>query len=557
MRLLEYDEEDLERVLVLEEAEKLKTLAKAFLHPEAFVTVNGTATARCYFDRNSANAQENVESTDDRNAIMEDMKNLRAAASFYLHPEHGVITTDSTTCGRNYFSRPSSVAQENVDDAGERAQILADAVALKKLAVDYAHPELGVITTDPATCGRNYFSRPSSVAQENVNDAGERAQILADAVALKKLAVDYAHPELGVITTDPAACGRNYFSRPSSVAQADVDDTRERAQILTDAASLKKLAVDYAHPEFGVINTDFTTCGRNYFSRPSSIAQEDVDVEGRAQILADAITLKKLAVDYAHPELGVLTTDPATYGRNYFSRPSSVAQDEDGISDERAQILADAAAFKKLAVDYAHPELGVSTTDVTAFGRNFFSRPSTVTQDVDDAEERALILADAIALKKLAVDYAHPELGVVTTDSTTLNRNYFSRLSAVEEECKADAEERAQILADAAALKRLAVDYAHPEYGVSTTDATVFGRNYFTMRSIGEPLEALNVNKSRTQKKYLMKSKIEDKQPVKSKLSGGKNDLHSKLSEIITSHVKRSPSTVILFGLGDDDGSAY
>merc|ERR1740124_1268033 len=157
----------------------------------------------------------------------------------------------------------------------------------------------------------------------------ERAQILADAVALKKLAVDYAHPELGVITNDPATCGRNYFSRPSSVAQADVDDTRERAKILTDAASLKKLAVDYAHPEFGVINTDFTTCGRNYFSRPSSIAQEDVDVEGRAQILADAITLKKLAVDYAHPELGVLTTDPATYGRNYFSRPSSVAQDED------------------------------------------------------------------------------------------------------------------------------------------------------------------------------------------------------------------------------------
>jgi len=337
------DEEDLERVLVLEEAEKLKTLAKAFLHPEAFVTVNGTATARCYFDRNSANAQENVESTDDRNAIMEDMKNLRAAASFYLHPEHGVITTDSTTCGRNYFSRPSSVAQENVDDAGERAQILADAVALKKLAVDYAHLEFGVITTDPATCGRNYFSRPSSVAQE----------------------------------------------------------------------------------------------------------------------------------------------------------------------------------------------------------------------DVDDVEERAQILADAVALKKLAVDYTHPELGVVTTDPTTLMRNYFSRLSAVEEECKADAEERAQILADAATLKRLAVDYAHPEYSVSTTDATAFGRNYFTMRSIGEPLEALNANTSRTQKKDLMKSKIEDKQPVTSKLFGAKDGLHNKLSKIVTGHVKRSPSTVILFGLGDDDGSAY
>jgi len=40
---------------------------------------------------------------------------------------------------------------------------------------------------------------------------------------------------------------------------------------------------------------------------------------------------------------------------------------------------------------------------------------------------------DAVALKKLAADYAHPELGVITTDSTALNRNYFSRLSAFEE----------------------------------------------------------------------------------------------------------------------------
>ena len=78
---------------------------------------------------------------------------------------------------------------------------------------------------------------------KNKYDAGERAQILTDAVVLKKLTADYTHPDLGVITTDPAACGRNYFSRPSSVAHEDADDTRERTQILVDASFLKNLAV--------------------------------------------------------------------------------------------------------------------------------------------------------------------------------------------------------------------------------------------------------------------------------------------------------------------------
>eukprot|EP00555_Chaetoceros_dichaeta_P003055 CAMPEP_0198248734 /NCGR_PEP_ID=MMETSP1447-20131203/452_1 /TAXON_ID=420782 /ORGANISM="Chaetoceros dichaeta, Strain CCMP1751" /LENGTH=133 /DNA_ID=CAMNT_0043933211 /DNA_START=45 /DNA_END=443 /DNA_ORIENTATION=- len=46
-------EEDLEYVLILDDAKKLKALATAFLHPEASVSVDCTATARCYFNRNS------------------------------------------------------------------------------------------------------------------------------------------------------------------------------------------------------------------------------------------------------------------------------------------------------------------------------------------------------------------------------------------------------------------------------------------------------------------------------------------------------------------------
>jgi hypothetical protein len=105
----------------------------------------------------------------------------------------------------------------------ERERILADAMALKKLAVGYAHPEIGVAPSDPVSFGRNYFTSPSAaIKQESVEEADERAQVLADAAALKKLAVYYAHPEIGVVTTDPTVFGRNYFTRPSVPLQETV-----------------------------------------------------------------------------------------------------------------------------------------------------------------------------------------------------------------------------------------------------------------------------------------------------------------------------------------------
>merc|ERR1711935_603300 len=146
-------------------------------------------------------------------------------------------TADSTVFARNYFSRPSAIEQENEGESEERAQILADATFLKMLAVDYAHPEIHVTTTDPAIFGRNYFSRASTVEQENEGESEEKVQILADATSLKRLAVDYAHPEIHVTTTDPATFGRNYFSRASAIEQENEGESEERAHILADATS--------------------------------------------------------------------------------------------------------------------------------------------------------------------------------------------------------------------------------------------------------------------------------------------------------------------------------
>jgi hypothetical protein len=151
--------------------------------------------------------------------------------------------------------------------------VLLDAQALKKLAVDYLHPEQPVVTTDDIACGRNYFTRPSASELDD-DDAEERGYVLADAQALKKFAEDYLHPEKPVFTTDAFASGRNYFTRPSAPELEDEDEAEERAQVLTDAQSLKKIAEDYYYPEMPVETSDVTACARNYFDRPSAPLHE-------------------------------------------------------------------------------------------------------------------------------------------------------------------------------------------------------------------------------------------------------------------------------------------
>jgi len=455
----------------LAEARALKELAIAYKHPEVpVVTTDPTATARCYFGRPSA---PNSEEEGERQLILEEARALKKVAVDYKHPELPVTTTDPTACGRNYFDRPSAIVEEDWEEAEERARVLADAKALKGFAVDYMHPERPVTTTDPTACGRNYFNRPSAVVEEEWEEAEERARILAEAKSLKKLAVDYMHPERPVVVEDPTVFGRNYFTRPSAVEMEE--DSEELGRILADARALKKNAVDYMHPELPV-SVDPTACGRNYFDRPSAVSEQEwEEAEERARILAEAKSLKKLAVDYMHPELPV-STDATAFGRNYFSRPSAPINEE---SDERSRILEEARALKKLATDYLHPELPVAT-DAMATARCYFDRPSAVTEEEwEEAEERARIIEEAKSLKKLAVDYLHPELPVVTTDPTATARCYFDRPSAVTEEEWEEAEERARIIEEAKSLKKLAVDYLHPELPVVTTDPTATARCYY------------------------------------------------------------------------------
>ena len=469
----------MERLRVLDDARKLKQLAEAFLYPERpVVTASETAYARNYFHRASA---PEVEVQQDCDLILKDAAAFKKLAVDYAHPELPVVTTDATTCGRNYFDRASAPEKESLEEVEDHEHILEDSMDLKKFAAEYAHPESGVVTTDETTYSRNYFGRASAPELTSTEEAAECARIIDDMEALKKLAVEYLHPKRSVITTDETACARNYFDRASAIERED--DAAERDLIMADMMHLKKFAIDFAHPELGVVTTDETAYGRSYFGRASAPEQMCTEkAEEYDRFLADAMDLKKFAAEYAHPESGVVTTDETTYSRNYFGRASAPELTSTEEAAECARIIDDMEALKKLAVEYLHPERSVITTDETACARNYFDRASAIERE-DDAAERDLIMADMMHLKKFAIDFAHPELGVVTTDETAYGRSYFGRASAPEQMCTEKAEEYDRFLADAMDLKKLAVEYAHPELGLVTTDPAACGRNYFVRAS--------------------------------------------------------------------------
>jgi predicted Rdx family selenoprotein len=472
----EYEAKDEEKELIMEEMKQLKKLAVDYLHPEKpVVTLDPCATGRNYFSRPSAEEYEDEDAMDEREEILEDMKQLKQFAQDYLQPERPVEVDPLASC-RNYFYRASAEGLDH-EYTKESELIFQEMKQLKQLAVDYLHPEKPVKTTDAFACGRNYFTRPTALEFEGEEAAQERELVLADMKHLKRLAVDYLHPEMPVGTSDPFACGRNYFARPSADEYEDEDHMDDRDEILEDMKQLKQLAVDYLHPERPV-EIDPLASSHCYFNRPSAPEQESRDeASERNQVLADARALKQLAVDYLHPERPVVTSDPFACGRNYFSRPSA----EESIVDmeEREMILQEMKQLKQLAVDYMHPELPVVTRDLFACGRNFFSRPSAEEYEAKD-EEKGLILEEMKQLKKLAVDYLHPEKPVVTLDPCATGRNYFARASATEQVSHEVSEEQARIFQDMAQLKKLSTDYMHPERPIESTGGA---RNYFDRAS--------------------------------------------------------------------------
>jgi len=491
------NEEEEERERILEDSKELKTTADWYMHPEKPITCDPTTRGRDFFARPSASEYEDDEDDlDERDRILEEMKQLTTTAEWYMHPERP-ISVDAKACGRNYFTRPSAPEE---DDADEREQILEEMKQLKTTAEWYMHPEKPV-TVDAKVHGRNYFTRPSAPTNE---EAEECETILNEMNELKTTADWYMHPEKSV-TVDAKACGRSYFNRPSAPTN---EEAEERETILEEMNELRTTADWYMHPEKPVI-VDATASARSYFNRPSAPEEDEDDMEERERIMEDMKVLKMTAEWYMHPEKPV-TTDPTACGRNFFSRPSAFDDDAGCLSwespskgqqlsldfesnyteemeAERKLVLEEASRLKEAASWYLQPEKPIAV-DSTVFGRNYFGRPSAPEQEeVDDIEERELILAEVNELKMVADWYRNPEKEVVVY-ATAYGRNYFTRPDAPEFD--EDQEEREQVLADAAELLRVAQWYMHPEKPV-TMYATATGRNFFSRPSAPEDDEEM------------------------------------------------------------------
>lgn len=564
----ESQEDAMERDQILDDANALNRNAKYFLNPEVPMVKSGV-TARNYFSRASAPEYDDLDDVVERTRIQQDCLRLKQAAIDYLHPEHPVITTDATTYGRNYFNRISAPEQESLDDACERASIFRDIKILHESAVHYLHPERPIETSDGAVYGRNYFHRHEAPMQEEFKDLKIGQQILEDANAFHQLAIEYRHPELPVIIY-ATATGRNYFSRASGPEYESLQDDGTRLQVMEDLKVFKSLAVDYLHPELPVVIYS-TSTGRNYFSRPDVVTFDDDDE--RQRIIADAKALKQTAINFLHPELPVRTSDGTACGRNYFSRFSSPEYENQEEIMERKLVENDVKLLHQSAIDFLHPEVPVSTS--IGCERNFFSRyAATEYVTVDDAREREVIMAESRALKTLAEQYMHPELPVYTSDCTACGRNYFTRVSAPVFDIVDDSEEREIILAEARALKKLAVDYMHPELPVN--GAIACARNYFDRPSSTMHDQMIHSIPAHEDDEYsdhhhehidhfgMLDEEMELYNDLRAELAafpvqppnGGSNRIGkygtvTKADSEGESNLSRSPSSVFLFGMDD------
>lgn len=222
--------------------------------------------------------------------------------------------------------------EEEEFDEEEMKVILAEAKRLRFMAHAFLHPEEPVQSTGLCFCDGCYYDRPSAPVRLSKEEADEQAQILEDAASLSTVAHTYAHPEDPVVTSDPTATARCYYGRPSAPEQLSYEEAEEQAQIMKDLAALRKAAKDFLHPEVGVTHSDPECFGRNYFTRydaPEQLSYEDA--EEQAIILADAAALKKRAAWYLHPELPVEVSSIAST-RCYFDRPSAPYDADEIIS---------------------------------------------------------------------------------------------------------------------------------------------------------------------------------------------------------------------------------
>ena len=167
----------------------------------------------------------------ERLRILADAQALKEMARAYLHPEEPVAVSDPAACARCYFDRASAPEQESLEEAAYRAAVLADAAALKERAVWHAHPELPVVSSDATAAARCYFDRASAPhdAEQIISTSAYAAKEKEESLEDHMQKLEALAPVASKVKTVPSAGPEAAASIHRSASEVQLFDLQDAA----------------------------------------------------------------------------------------------------------------------------------------------------------------------------------------------------------------------------------------------------------------------------------------------------------------------------------------
>ncbi|GMH85897.1 hypothetical protein TL16_g10375 [Triparma laevis f. inornata] len=179
--------------------------------------------------------------------------------------------------------------------------------------------------------------------------------------------------------------------------------------------------------------------------------------------------MKKIASWYLHPSeplqihpfatASAASTVPTFLNETDVTAPKGIVSvEEEDEQEERRQILATAAEMKKIASWYLHPSEPLETSPM-ASARCYFDRASAVEQETkENADDRAEALEAAKEMSKVVSWFTNPSQPVEVSPMASAHCTFSDK----DMNSKEEADERAEILEDCKQLSKVASWFSNP-----------------------------------------------------------------------------------------------
>ncbi|GMI04365.1 hypothetical protein TrLO_g9665 [Triparma laevis f. longispina] len=408
----------------------------------------------------------------------------------------------------------------------------------------------------------------------------DRAEALAAVREMKEVVAWFHHPSAPIkVTAPPARC---FFERASVVLTClnetdatapkgviDVEgaeEQEERREALAAAAKMRETVSWYTNPSQPLKVSPFAIASAastvpTFLNEVDSTAPKGiVDVDGadeqeeRRQILATAAEMKKIASWYLHPSQP-LETSPMASARCYFDRASAVEQETKENADDRAEALEAAKEMSKVVSWFTNPSQPVEVSPMASAHCTFSDKDMN---SKEEADERAEILEDCKQLSKVASWFSNPSQPIEVSPFASA-KCAFSNARETKE--KADA--RAEAIEAVKEISKITSWFTNPSQPVEVS-ATASARNFFTRstaKQTSEPIRTIRTRGESAMDMFDMDMEDSNSSFV-SGLSIDTDQGQEKNLAVEEDHgvegsdkegnLSRSPSSVALFGLGDE-----